>query len=148
MYLLSAMTNLLIKYQSLYLSIYQSSNLIQNLFYMLIKNHIKRSSSKIAIHFPSGDTDNLLLNLTCLYKYKERICITLDNIKNIRLSSITLEDEEDKDIGRRQIMLFVSAKKGWKQILNFQVYQITDGTKTQTYAVSKNPFQRYGRNLN
>ena len=50
--------------------------------------------------------------------------------------------------GRGQIMLFVSGKEGWKQILNFQVYQITDGTKTQTYAGLKNSFQRYRRYLN
>ena len=50
--------------------------------------------------------------------------------------------------GRGRIMLFVSGKEAWKQILNFQVYQITDGTKTKTYAGLKNPFQRYRRNLN
>ena len=51
-------------------------------------------------------------------------------------------------IGRGQIILFVSGKKAWKQILNFQLYQITDGMKTQTYARLKNPFQRYRRNRN
>ena len=44
------------------------------------------------------------------------------------------------NIGRGRIMLFVSGKNAWKQILNFQVYQVTDGTKTQTYAGLKNPF--------
>ena len=35
---------------------------------------------------------------------------------------------------QHRIMLFASGKEAWKQILNFQVYQITDGSKTQTYA--------------
>ena len=34
------------------------------------------------------------------------------------------------NIGGGRIMLFVSGKEAWNQILNFQVYQITDGTKT------------------
>ena len=52
------------------------------------------------------------------------------------------------DTGRGGIMFLVSGKNARKQILNFQVYQITDGTKTQTCAGLKNPFQRYRRNPN
>ena len=52
------------------------------------------------------------------------------------------------NIARGRIMFFVSGKEVWKQILNFQVYQMTDGTKTRTYAGFKNLFQRCRRNLN
>ena len=52
------------------------------------------------------------------------------------------------NIAKGQIMLFVSGKEAWKQIFNFQVYQIKDGMKMRTYAGLKNPFQRYRRNLN
>ena len=45
-------------------------------------------------------------------------------------------------------MLLVSGKRAWKQILNFQVRQITDRPKMQTCAGLKNPFERYRRNLN
>ena len=37
---------------------------------------LKESSSKVAIHSPSGDTDILLLNLAPLDEYKERIYIS------------------------------------------------------------------------
>ena len=37
---------------------------------------LKESSSKVAIHSPSGGTDILLLNLAHLYEYKERIYIS------------------------------------------------------------------------
>ena len=58
---------------------------------------LKESSSKVAIHSPSGDTDILLLTLAHLYVYNERIYIInshiMDNIKNMRLGSIIFEDE-------------------------------------------------------
>ena len=47
------------------------------------------------------------------------------------------------NIARGEVMLFVSGKEAWKQILNFQINQIMDGMKTRTYARLKNPCQRY-----
>ena len=39
-------------------------------------------------------------------------------------------------------MLLVSGKEDRKHILNFQVYQIMDETKTQTYAGLTSPSQK------
>ena len=52
------------------------------------------------------------------------------------------------DLARGRIMLLVFGKVTWKQILNFEVYQTTDGAKVQTYAGMKNPSERYRRNVN
>ena len=51
-------------------------------------------------------------------------------------------------LARGRIMLLVFGKVTWKQILNFEVYQTTDGAKTQTYTGMKKPSERYRRNVN
>ena len=65
---------------------------------LIVHSHqiLKESSSKVSIHFSSGDTNVFLVNLTHLYEYGKRIYI-MDSHgqykKNIRLSSIIFEDE-------------------------------------------------------
>ena len=54
---------------------------------------LKESSSKVAIHPPSGDTDILRLTLTHLYEYKERMYI-IDTQSAFTCSKLTIETIE------------------------------------------------------
>ena len=61
---------------------------------LIVHSHeiLKESSSKVSIHFSSGDTNVFLVNLTHLYEYGKRIYI-MDSHgqykKNIRLSVLS-----------------------------------------------------------
>ena len=72
----------------------------------------------------------------------------VNKVRFVKYSSKYQNENKITDIARERIMFFASGKEAWKQILNFQVYQMTDGTKTRTYAGLKNLFRRYRRNLN
>ena len=61
-----------------------------------------------------------------------------DKKKLLTFQLFCLADQYCYYIARGQL----SGKDAWKQVLNFQVKQITDGTKMQTYAGLKSPSQK------